>query len=232
YYQHADRQTLPFNFIQTCHSMWHLAQLKHRQEDREIYEGLENTIALKFRVSNRRMAETVSLLQRVVVRRFQENNWVVVVWKVFTEGEGLFRGMHSDETGLCVARPSSSSAATGTILDTCFRHVPMHFSSSSSCTPVVNEFTDMYPHNLLNQLLTSPFSDIATKARWSVPVTSILFYLMKRWSISSSLRYLWHFHSKMQVSLVKLTKMKNNFQKQIKTLLNALKTLRRKNSDD
>ncbi|EGZ09025.1 hypothetical protein PHYSODRAFT_318805 [Phytophthora sojae] len=136
YYQHADRQTLPFK--QVCHSVWYLAQLKHRQEDRVIYEGLddpENTIALKFRITSRRMGEKVSLLQRVVVRRFQKVNRVVVVWKVFAEGEGLFRGMHSDENGC--------NETTGTILDTCFRHVPTHFSSSASCTPVVNEFTDM-----------------------------------------------------------------------------------------
>ncbi|KAG3191533.1 hypothetical protein PC128_g10891 [Phytophthora cactorum] len=146
YYQHAERQTMPFKFKQTCNSVWHLAQLKHRQEDREIYEGVEdpeNTMAMKFRVSSRRMGESVSLLQRVVVRRYQEINRVVVVWKVFTEGEGLFRGMHSDETGWGVVRPSTTSDATGTILDTCFRNVPMHFSNSSTCTPVVNEFTDM-----------------------------------------------------------------------------------------
>jgi hypothetical protein len=78
-----------------------------------------------------------------VVRRFQEIHRVVVVWKVFTEGEGLFRGMHSDETGWCIARPSTVATATGTVLDMCFRHVPMHFSSSAACAPVVNEFTDM-----------------------------------------------------------------------------------------
>ncbi|KAG6618320.1 uncharacterized protein IUM83_01334 [Phytophthora cinnamomi] len=118
YYQHTDRQILPFKFKQVCHSMWHLAQLKHRQEDRQIYQGVEdpeNTIALKFRITSRRMGEKVSLLQRVVVRRFQEINRVVLVWKMFTEGEGLFRGMHSDETGC----------------------------NSTSCTPLVNEFTNM-----------------------------------------------------------------------------------------
>ncbi|KAG7384950.1 hypothetical protein PHYPSEUDO_002096 [Phytophthora pseudosyringae] len=146
YYQHADRQTMPFKYKQTCHSMWQLAQLQHRQEDRELYEGVadpENTMAMKFRITSRRMGETVSLLQRVVVRRFQECNRVVVVWKVFTEGEGLFRGMHSDETGWCVVRPSINCAVAGTILDTCFRHVPMHFSNSSTRAPVVNEFTDL-----------------------------------------------------------------------------------------
>ncbi|KAE9319792.1 hypothetical protein PF008_g18182 [Phytophthora fragariae] len=146
YYQHADRQSLPFKLKHVGHSLWHLAQLKHRQEGREIYEGVEdpeNTIALKFRVTRRRMGEKVSLLQRVVARRFQETNRVVVVWKLFTEGEGMFRWMHADETGWSIARPSTSSDATGTILDTCFRHVPMHFSNSASCTPVVDEFTNM-----------------------------------------------------------------------------------------
>ncbi|KAG7393996.1 hypothetical protein PHYBOEH_005951 [Phytophthora boehmeriae] len=145
YYQRTDRISLPFNFQQTCHSMWRMAYLKHRQVDREMYDGMEdpdNTIAMKFRVTNQRMGETVSLLQRVVVRRFAEPNRVVVVWKVFAEGEGVFRGMHSDETGWCIARPSTSSLS-GTILDICDRQVPMHFSSSTSKEPVVNEFTQM-----------------------------------------------------------------------------------------
>ncbi|GMF13424.1 unnamed protein product [Phytophthora lilii] len=176
YYQHADRQILPFKFKQVCHSVWHLAQLKHRQEDREMYDGVddpENTMAMKFRITSRRMGETVSLLQRVVIRRFQEVNRVVVVWKVFTEGEGLFRGMHSDETGWCIARPSTSSTMNGTILDTCFRHVPMHFSNSSTCTPVVNEFTDMVVSTgeeenqtvlkaLENMLLDDTLANVAT----------------------------------------------------------------------
>ncbi|GMF34250.1 unnamed protein product [Phytophthora fragariaefolia] len=145
YFQHADRQVLPFKFKQVCRSVWDLAQLKHRQEGRQIYEGMgdpDDTIAMKFRITSQRMGETVSLLQRVVVRRFQEAERVVVVWKVFTEGEGLFRGMHSDETGWSIARPSSRTTSTGTILDTCFRHVPMHFSSAVDA-PVVDEFSSM-----------------------------------------------------------------------------------------
>ncbi|CAI5709922.1 unnamed protein product [Peronospora destructor] len=146
YYQEVNRQTLPFKYKQICHSLWHWAQLKHRQEDREIYEAVEdpdNIIAIKFRISSRRMGETVSLLQRFTARRFQEANRVVVVWKVFSEGEGLFRGMHSDETGWCVIRPSTDSSIRGTIMETCVRRVPMHFSSSITCTPVINEFTDL-----------------------------------------------------------------------------------------
>ncbi|CAI5725414.1 unnamed protein product [Peronospora destructor] len=129
-----------------CHSLWHWAQLKHRQEDREIYEAVENPdniIAIKFRISSRRMGETVSLLQRLAARRFQEANRSIVVWKVLSEGEGLFRGMHSDETGWCVIRPSTDSSIRGTIMETCIRRVPMHFSSSITCTPVINEFTDL-----------------------------------------------------------------------------------------
>ena len=146
YYQEVDRQSLPFQYKQMCRSLWHWAQLKHRQEDREMYATVEdpdNIIAMKFRISSRRMGKTVSLLQRAVARRFQEANRVVVVWKVFSEGEGLFRGMYSDETGWCVLRPSTDSSTHGTILESCIRRVPMHFSSSMTCTPAINEFTDL-----------------------------------------------------------------------------------------
>lgn len=151
YYEHAERQVLPLSFERVFRSIWHIAQLQHRQEDREIYEGVEdpeNTMAMKYRITSRRMGETVSLLQRIVMRQYPEKNRVVAVWKVFTEGEGLFRGMHSDKTGWAVLRPSTNEAGacTGTILDTCFRLVPMHFSNMSTCAPVVKEFTDMVIH--------------------------------------------------------------------------------------
>ncbi|CEG44785.1 uncharacterized protein PHALS_01122 [Plasmopara halstedii] len=147
-YQHAERQLMPFKFEPASRFIWQMAQLKHRQEDREIYEGVEdpeNTMAIKFRITSRQMGEAVSLLQRVVIRRYQEKNRVVAVWRVFTEGEGLFRGMHSDETGWGVLRPSTTEAGicTGTIFDIYYRQVPMHFSHSLTCTPVVNEFTKL-----------------------------------------------------------------------------------------
>ncbi|CAH0519013.1 unnamed protein product [Peronospora belbahrii] len=144
--QRVSRQILPFNFQQTCCLLWHIAKLKHQEQDRVSYEDVndpDNIIATKIRISSPRMGESVSMLQRAVVRRFHEINRVVIVWKVFSEGEGLFRGMHSDSTGWCIIRPTTNRSTTGTVVETCLRYVPMHLSNSSTRAPVVNEFTEL-----------------------------------------------------------------------------------------
>ncbi|TDH66129.1 hypothetical protein CCR75_007088 [Bremia lactucae] len=147
YYKHVERQMIPFPFDETANSMWRLRRLTHRQMDREtipIVDDPDNTLAMKFRiVTTRQQDEKVSLLQRVVIRRYQEPNRVVIVWKVFTEGEALYQGMHSNETGWGILRPMTANAATGTVFDTCSRHVMMHFTSSSTRPRIVNDFTDL-----------------------------------------------------------------------------------------
>ncbi|KAF1779832.1 hypothetical protein GQ600_16579 [Phytophthora cactorum] len=52
---------------------------------------------------------------------------VVIVWRKFTEGEGVYAGMHSDETGWNIVRPSSDGA--GTVMESIIRYVPMSFST-------------------------------------------------------------------------------------------------------
>ncbi|CAH0477699.1 unnamed protein product [Peronospora belbahrii] len=117
--QRVSRQILPFNFQQTCCLLWHIAKLKHQEQDRVSYEDVndpDNIIATKIRISSPRMGE---------------------------KGEGLFRGMHSDSTGWCIIRPTTNRSTTGTVVETCLRYVPMHLSNSSTRAPVVNEFTEL-----------------------------------------------------------------------------------------
>ncbi|RLN96949.1 hypothetical protein BBJ28_00016703 [Nothophytophthora sp. Chile5] len=146
-FQFVSKQLMPFSFKQTCQSLRHVAVMQHRQTDRELYydvEDPETTMALKYRITSRQTSGRVmSVVLRVVARRFEERDRVVTIWRSFTEGEGVFTGMHSDETGWCVAKPSPTSSAENTLLEMCIRNVPMHFRSTATLEPAVEQFTDL-----------------------------------------------------------------------------------------
>ncbi|KAF4027992.1 hypothetical protein GN244_ATG20353 [Phytophthora infestans] len=107
---------------------------QHHQRDRKDYDGVEDsdsTVALKYRVI-RTLASgtTVSVVQRLVGRRFIEQNRVVGIWKTYTEGEGAFRGMHSTQTGWSCLRPMPDGS--GTVGEVCVRQNPVLFNASPS----------------------------------------------------------------------------------------------------
>ncbi|KAE8877627.1 hypothetical protein PF005_g25819 [Phytophthora fragariae] len=145
YYVYADKRVMPFDFKHICKFMWQVAQMDHRQEDREYYDGMENsedTSALKFRVTTRlNSGRTMSILQRAVSRRYLSNGRSVVVWRSFAEGEGIFSGMHADECGWCVSIPLPSSPESRALMRTMMRHVPMHFSTKSAQEADAKQFT-------------------------------------------------------------------------------------------
>ncbi|RLN91542.1 hypothetical protein BBJ28_00021146 [Nothophytophthora sp. Chile5] len=147
-FQYVSKQMMSFNFNETCQSLWQVVhRLQHRQNDRELYDGVtdpDSTVASKFRIVRRQTSgRIVSVVQRVVARRFEETNRMVTIWRSFTEGEGEFTGMHSDETGWCVVKSSAISLVESTVLETCIRHVPMHFRSTATLESAVEQFTDV-----------------------------------------------------------------------------------------
>lgn len=145
YYVYTDKYVLPFAFQQVCWFTWLVAQMQHRQEDRERFDGVddpENTSAFKFRVSTRlNSGRSVSVLERAVIRRYVRDDRLVIVWRLFTEGEGIFTGMHADESGWCVSIPLSGSPVSETLTRTIMRHVPMHFRSKSTQDVAAQQFT-------------------------------------------------------------------------------------------
>ncbi|GMF61918.1 unnamed protein product [Phytophthora fragariaefolia] len=145
YYTYADAHVMPFDYKHVCKFTWKVAQMAHRQEGREHYEGMkdpENTSAIKFRVSTHlRSGRVVSVLQRAVSRRYIREDRSVVVWRSFSEGEGMFSGMHADECGWCVAIPLPSSPNAKPLMRTLMRHVPMHFSSKVRCSSLLGWFS-------------------------------------------------------------------------------------------
>ncbi|POM66977.1 Hypothetical protein PHPALM_17083 [Phytophthora palmivora] len=60
--------------------------------------------------------ETVSIMKHVVSRRFIESDRVVIVWKMFSEGEGIFSGMDTDETGFSILRPQHDALEKMTLM--------------------------------------------------------------------------------------------------------------------
>ncbi|KAG7382186.1 hypothetical protein PHYPSEUDO_005161 [Phytophthora pseudosyringae] len=144
YFLHGGKLTLPFDFRAICRSRWYTAPLYHRQESRQLYKRVddpENTVALKFCITTRLASGNIaSVLQRIVIRRYEENERMVIVWRLFTEGEGAFNGMNASETGWTVAVPATNSAKTGTVMVNFVRNVPMHLSSVAKRQPTVKQF--------------------------------------------------------------------------------------------
>ncbi|KAG7388222.1 hypothetical protein PHYBOEH_007978 [Phytophthora boehmeriae] len=145
YYVFTNKLALPFDFRQTSELLWKLSQILHRQDDRELYDGVgdpENCIALKFRTTScLESGEVVSVVHRAVGHRYDEGDRLVILWRSFSEGEGLFGGMHSDETGWCVVVPSTDPTQPGTRLQICIRNFPMHFSGAEKDEATVEQFT-------------------------------------------------------------------------------------------
>ncbi|ETN20411.1 hypothetical protein F441_13362 [Phytophthora nicotianae CJ01A1] len=128
YVQYVNKFMYPFDFERTCNGMWEVSKLPHRQIDREVYEDLSdagNTVAFKFRVK-KTLADgsTVSVLKRVLSRRFRDNNQVVIIWKIFSEGEGIFSGMDVNETTWGRMRPYLEGSSCGVLVESCTRQTP------------------------------------------------------------------------------------------------------------
>ncbi|POM79218.1 Hypothetical protein PHPALM_3160 [Phytophthora palmivora] len=143
---HVNKALQPFRFLSFCDVIWRLSGRDHRQQDRELYDNFKdpdnNTIAVKFRVSKvLSTGAMVSMQQRLVVRRYVEANHFVLVWKLFVEGEGFYHGMHSNESGWCRLRPSTSQ--DGTWMEMYVRRSPMHYRVALSRGEAVRLFDDV-----------------------------------------------------------------------------------------
>ncbi|KAK1929560.1 hypothetical protein P3T76_014958 [Phytophthora citrophthora] len=135
FFQSCGRVLMPFGYHQTRSFLWRLAVLAYRHENRKIYSvgDPENTLAVRFRVKGSYADnKTASMTVHYAMRRYEEADRTVLVWRSLTEGEGVFWGMHMDETGWCIVRASPTDAST--VVETCSRLVPMHLSSDRNLT--------------------------------------------------------------------------------------------------
>ncbi|CAI5739416.1 unnamed protein product [Hyaloperonospora brassicae] len=144
-FRFKSKLTMPFSFDAICRSRWLVSRFGHRQDARELHKtgGVdpENTLAVKFRVKTRLHSGTVATaVQRLIIRRYVEAERMVIVWRLFTEGEGVFTGLSSDEAGWCVATPVRSAAREGTVIRTCVNNKAMPTGDDVAAEPVVTKF--------------------------------------------------------------------------------------------
>ncbi|KAJ8537352.1 hypothetical protein ON010_g13245 [Phytophthora cinnamomi] len=147
YTQYVTKWLQPFSFEDGCTKLWTLCGLPHRQIDRQEYKDSsdpENTIVLKFRMRKTlNCGSTVSILKRIVVRRIVESERVVIVTKIFSEGEGIFSGMDIDETWWVSIRPYADGLTKGALLEACTRRVPVEYIIANSEDFAVKAFQAM-----------------------------------------------------------------------------------------
>ncbi|KAG6610388.1 uncharacterized protein IUM83_19448 [Phytophthora cinnamomi] len=150
YLQHLNKFTQPFSFEKTHKAFWHLSKLHHRQHDRNDYEGLvdpKDTIVIRFRLIQELTSGVLaSVLQRYVMHRYEEENRVLLVWKSHAEGEGVFTGMHSDETGWIYLQPALEENSTE--IGVCIRQIPLRFSISTEGDAIALEFRRVLQSNV------------------------------------------------------------------------------------
>ncbi|KAL3670945.1 hypothetical protein V7S43_004130 [Phytophthora oleae] len=147
YFQHRNRLLQPFDFKDSSRVMWELVPMPHRQIDREVYHDVsdpENTVGLQFRLQKSSASgETMSIMKHLVCRRFIESDRVLIVWKIFSEGEGDFSGMDVDETGLASIRLVNDGSEYKTLMEFHSRQVPVPYLTANASNPVVKNFLDM-----------------------------------------------------------------------------------------
>ncbi|OWZ03081.1 hypothetical protein PHMEG_00025251 [Phytophthora megakarya] len=159
YFQHLNRFIQPYNYEKTHQTMWKLAKLLHRQQDRQDFDDLGSpgdTVVIKFRlVRTLKSGVPVSVQQRYVHRRFMEINRTVLIWKTLSEGEGAFTGMHAEETGWVCLQPATEENST--LVRVCVRQAPMRYGNLSS-----NESTFYEFHQVLQSSVGEDMLEIST----------------------------------------------------------------------
>ncbi|RLN67033.1 hypothetical protein BBJ28_00019013 [Nothophytophthora sp. Chile5] len=152
YYESVDAMRLPFDFQRACRAASKL--LLSVPEGWQRFDGVndsENQVAVKYPTKHRLdSGESALLVTYCVMRVYWEAERLVYVWRGLTEGQGVFAGMHSNETGWIVVRSSTvkerkSSVEWGsaTVLENCVRFVPMHFGGASDCGVAVDRFAEI-----------------------------------------------------------------------------------------
>ncbi|KAG1692560.1 hypothetical protein DVH05_025312 [Phytophthora capsici] len=138
---------IPFTFEQTCATMWESMVNLYRQKNWDHYDVDDpmNIIAAKapVQVSNE-SGETANMIVHYVVRRYVEDERVVMVWRALSQGEGAYTGIHSDETGWCVVRPNDSDEPLmRTVMQTFVRFIPLDITKASNSAVNGFQFTKL-----------------------------------------------------------------------------------------
>ncbi|KAG1712576.1 hypothetical protein DVH05_000318 [Phytophthora capsici] len=142
FFLHLNKVALPYSFGKTCEVLWTVTQKQEEPAYGDYEIAPDDGVFIKSRVLWSLNVGRVS--QRLISRFYKEKDRLVLVWKMSSEGEGAFSGLHAEETAWMIVRPT----ATGVMLEVCIQQVPMRLSVSSTKEPDVAKF-----HNLLQESL-------------------------------------------------------------------------------
>ncbi|KAJ8524864.1 hypothetical protein ON010_g16252 [Phytophthora cinnamomi] len=151
YIQHVNRAMLPYSFQQTCDVAWRAVQEHEVPAFGDIEVAPDSDVFMRSRVL--RAAGIGTLAQRYVSRRYFEEKRMVLVWKVSSEGDDAFRGLHAEETGWLCVEPLPG----GVVLSACVQQVPMRFCDPQCPQPAITPF-----YNLLSKSLEADKVEMTT----------------------------------------------------------------------
>ncbi|CEG44783.1 uncharacterized protein PHALS_01120 [Plasmopara halstedii] len=142
YYELAGKKTTPFPFERVRLLIDRVSIVENRTsyEKIDLSDVAGHTSAFKCRFETRLGDAVGCLIQHVLLRYYKEADRVVCICRKFTEGEGVYAGMHADETGWNVIERCANGA--GTVIKSIFRYVPMSFSTVASADGKLKKFTD------------------------------------------------------------------------------------------
>eukprot|EP00644_Phytophthora_capsici_P016900 jgi/Phyca11/20184/fgenesh1_pg.PHYCAscaffold_59_\ len=101
----------PHSFDKTCEALWRVI---HEQEEPTFGDYViapDDDVFVKSRVLW--SLNVGQLRQRFISRFYKEKDRLIFIWKMSSEGEGAFSGLHAEETAWMIVRPT----ATGVMLE-------------------------------------------------------------------------------------------------------------------
>ncbi|KAG3091283.1 hypothetical protein PI124_g11215 [Phytophthora idaei] len=138
YAELQDVNIIPFHFEKASAAMWCAVKRQYSKNRYHSYqgamEGLDDTIAVKYRSPCKRRGVDTSLDAIMVMRRYVEKDRLAIVWRSVSRGEDEFSGMYTDETGWSVLKripPDSGLNLSGCVMHNCVHIVPKRVDYSA-----------------------------------------------------------------------------------------------------
>ncbi|POM60305.1 hypothetical protein PHPALM_30852 [Phytophthora palmivora] len=133
YFEHVNKVAIPFRYQQVCAA---LRTIIHEQEE-PAFGGYEIAPDNEVFIKSRTLKVTDGFMtQRFVSRFYKEEERLVLVWKMSSEGDGAYSGLHSEQSAWMCVRPTP----TGVMLEVCAQQVPMCFSATRGQEPAIDKF--------------------------------------------------------------------------------------------
>lgn len=114
----ADLAVLPYTYERTCTALASI-MLSAPMEGYELchdynVEDPQNTVALKYSMNYQYVSgDSADIVGCVAIRRYEEDDRHIFVWRSLSEGQGDLDGFHAHETSWIVVRPYRVASADG-----------------------------------------------------------------------------------------------------------------------